>query len=342
MKFFFRVVLGGLVLFTTVLVFGISGGIYWAHERYEKAGPLEEAVFVTISHGSSVYSISEILMYYGVIDLSSFSPVNIFVHISKVTGQDNKLKAGEYKFTPHISMKEVLDKLEKGDVYTRKVTVREGLTNYETGRLLLQQKDLEIESMRKYSEGRLLPETYSYVRGDSNADILERMAAAMNRILEEAWENRAEGLPIKTKEEALILASIIEKETAVSSERKRVAGVFINRLRKGIALQSDPTVIYALTGGKPKNNGKGPLGRRLLTKDMGFDSPYNTYKYTGLPPTPIANPGKASIEAALNPEEHKYLYFVADGSGGHAFAKTLNEHNNNVAKWRKIRRQQKK
>ena len=261
--------------------------------------------------------------------------------MGKFTAQAEKIKAGEYELAHHISMQDILDKMERGQIFTRNVTIREGLTNYEISRLLLKQDDLDIKGTQKYPEGYLLPETYSYARGDSNADILARMSAAMDKVLNKAWENRTENLPVKTKEEALILASIIEKETALSSERKRVAGVFVNRLRNNMALQSDPTVIYALTNGEPENNGKGPLGRRLLKKDLEIDSPYNTYKYPGLPPTPIANPGKASIEAVLNPEEHKYFYFVADGSGGHAFGKTLAEHNSNVAKWRKIRAQKK-
>ena len=158
--------------------------------------------------------------------------------------------------------------------------------------------------------------------------------------LDKAWDARVNDLPFDSKEEAIIMASIIEKETGVSGERGDVAGVFTNRLRKGMPLQTDPTVIYAITGGKHKNDGKGPLGRRLLRKDMSIDSAYNTYKYPGLPKGPICNPGKASIEAALNPASNDYIYFVADGSGGHIFAKTLAEHNKNVAQWRKIRRSQ--
>lgn len=322
----------------TLLVIAVAAISYRIYEQYNKPGPLPEKTLLTIPRGSSVYSISEILFYNGVIEKQSYAPVNIFAHISKLTGQANTLKAGEYEFPAHISIKAILDKLEKGEAYSRKLTIREGLTNYEIKQLLLQQKELKITTAPKYAEGRLLPETYTYQRGESTAVILKRMALAMEKTIDIAWENRANNLPFKTKEEALTLASIIEKETALPSERKRVAGVFINRLRKGIALQSDPTVIYALTNGKHENNGKGPLGRRLLKKDLVFDSPYNTYKYPGLPPAPIANPGKASIEAALNPENHKYFYFVADGSGGHAFAKTLREHNANVAKWRKIRR----
>ena len=163
----------------------------------------------------------------------------------------------------------------------------------------------------------------------------------MTGAIDELWPTRAGNLPFTTEEEAITLASIVEKETGKPEERKRVAGVFINRLRQKIPLQTDPTVIYAITKGKPQNNGQGPLGRRLLSKDLEIDSPYNTYKYPGLPPGPIANPGRESIEAVLQPEEHNFIYFVADGSGGHVFAATLDEHNRNVTQWRKIRKEQK-
>ncbi|MEC9235203.1 MAG: endolytic transglycosylase MltG, partial [Pseudomonadota bacterium] len=175
---------------------------------------------------------------------------------------------------------------------------------------------------------------------ETRADIISRMTNAQKQVLDKLWPTRAENLPFKTREEALILASIIEKETGIGGERARIAGVFVNRLRIGMPLQTDPTVIYALTMGKHQNDGQGPLGRRLLSKDLKVDSPYNTYRYKGLPPTPIANAGRAAIAAALNPETHKYLYFVADGTGGHAFSKTLAEHNANAAKWRKIRKAQ--
>ncbi len=337
MPAFLKVLLSLFMFFVGLIALVAGGGAYYAHSQFNQPGPLQQATLFTINRGAHIGAVASDLKNSGIIT----NPL-IFKYMGKITGQAEKIKAGEYELAAYISMKDILDKLEKGEIFTRQVTIREGLTNYEIGRLLLRQKDLKIEGVEKYPEGHLLPETYSYERGDSNADIIARMASAMDRVLDEAWESREKGIPIKTKEEALVLASIIEKETAVASERKRVAGVFINRLRKGIALQSDPTVIYALTEGRPEDEGKGPLGRRLLRKDLEIDSPYNTYKYAGLPPTPIANPGKDSIEAALNPEEHQYIYFVADGTGGHAFAKTLAEHNSNVAKWRKIRRQQNK
>ena len=186
----------------------------------------------------------------------------------------------------------------------------------------------------------MLPETYNYTKAESRADILQRMRSAQQAAIDELWPKRAANLPFDTPEDALILASIVEKETGVGGERARIAGVFVNRLRIGMALQTDPTVIYALTMGKHKNDGQGPLGRRLLSKDLKVDSPYNTYRYPGLPPTPIANPGRAAIEATLNPEENDYFYFVADGTGGHVFSKILDEHNANAAKWRKIRKAQ--
>ena len=164
------------------------------------------------------------------------------------------------------------------------------------------------------------------------------MQESLRTLLDKEWPNRDPNLPFTTVEQALTLASIVEKETGVPSERKRIAGVFINRLRQGIPLQTDPTVIYALTKGQPKNDGQGPLGRRLLLKDLEIDSPYNTYKNVGLPPAPIANAGRDAILAVLHPETNDFLFFVADGTGGHVFARTLGEHNQNVANWRKLRR----
>jgi len=180
-----------------------------------------------------------------------------------------------------------------------------------------------------------LPETYHFHYGDSRTAILQRMREAMRETLAELWPERAQGLPIKSPEEAVILASIVEKETGVAGERPLVASVFVNRLEKGMRLQSDPTVAYALM------QANGALDRALTRQDWKFDHPYNTYVYAGLPPGPIANPGRAALQAVLNPAESDYLYFVADGSGGHAFAKTLAQHNRNVAKWKQIKRQRK-
>lgn len=328
-KFF----MGLIVLFVTIAIIGGGAAAWWASKEFLKPGSFDTAKEITVPAGAHIGGIADQLHYEGMIS----HPI-LFKLAGTATGQATKLKAGEYEIPARASIKEILDLLESGKVILRQITVREGLTNWEIQNLLLAHDGLaKGADFDLLPEGAYLPETYSYQKGDTAADIMAQMNQAMIKTIDALWETRAADLPFSTKEEALILASIIEKETAVADERERVAGVFVNRLRLGMPLQTDPSVIYALTLGAHKNDGQGPLGRRLLKKDLEIDSPYNTYKYVGLPPTPIANPGRASIAAALNPEKHDYLYFVADGNGGHAFGKTLDEHNRNVAKWRKIR-----
>ena len=332
-----RFVLGFFVyLITTGIVLG-SLGFFWAAHSFNAAGPLQENMLISVERGSGLKKIAYQLEETGAIENRY-----IFVAGAQFLGASGDLKAGEYELEAGISAKDIVTKMRDHDVFGRRVTIREGLTSFEIVRLLNGVKELSGEVSDVPAEGSLLPNTYDYQLNEPREAILARMAEDMSKVLDAAWEERIEGLPFETKEEALILASIIEKETSIAKERRKVAGVFVNRLKRGIALQTDPTVIYAITKGEHKNDGKGPLGRRLLRKDLQYDSPYNTYKYPGLPPGPIANPGKASIEAALNPAEHDYIFFVADGTGGHAFAKTLKEHNANVAKWRKIRREQSK
>ena len=317
-------------LFILIAV-AIGGGMY-ALASWKSPGPLSEEKEIIIPQGASVARISSILNEENVID----HPLS-FKIAARLLDKGSQLKAGEYLFPAHSSVLDTLDKLHEGSVLSRSVTIPEGLTSYQIVGLINDTPHLTDEVTEIPPEGSLLPETYSFTRGDSRQEKIKRMQEAMTKTLDELWENRAEDLPFTTKEEAITLASIVEKETGVPSERARIAGVFVNRLKAGIALQTDPTVIYALTGGKPEDNGYGPIGRRLLRKDLGYDSPYNTYKYPGLPPGPICNPGAAAIAATLNPEEHDYIYFVADGTGGHVFSKTLDEHNRNAAKWRKIR-----
>ena len=326
-----------LGLFMFLLTLGLiagAGGLYWASKEIRKPGSFDSSIDIIIAPGTGVGGIAEQLQYAGAID----SPM-LFRLAGRYTGQDSKLKAGEYEIPPGASILDILNLFESGRTVQRTVTIREGLTNFEIHQLLAGMKDLRQVEPEMKPEGAYLPETYNYTREESNADILSRMEIAMQSSMDELWSKRSPDLPFKSKEEALVLASIVEKETGLPDERARVAGVFINRLKQGIALQSDPTVIYALTLGEHENEGQGPLGRRLLKKDLEYDSPYNTYKNAGLPPGPIANPGRASLEAVLNPEKHDYLFFVADGSGGHVFARTLREHNINVAKWRSVRAQ---
>ncbi|MEC8165372.1 MAG: endolytic transglycosylase MltG, partial [Pseudomonadota bacterium] len=231
--------------------------------------------------------------------------------------------------------KRILGLLMAGKTALRQVTIPEGLMVSEVVAILDVAPALEGTTPVP-PEGSILPETYSYQFGETRAEVLNRMSKAMQHLLADLWANRKPGLPFKDPIEAVILASIVERETGVAEERSRVAGVFVNRLRRGMRLQSDPTVAYAAT------NGKQPLGRPLTRKDLDAAHPYNTYWIKGLPPSPISNPGRAALAATLNPLETDELYFVADGTGGHAFAKTLAEHNRNVAKWRKLQRERKK
>lgn len=211
-----------------------------------------------------------------------------------------------------------------------RVTLAEGVTSWQVIEELKQAEFLSGDIAERPAEGSLAPDSYEVTRGADRGALIARMQAAQAEILAELWQGRADGLPIETPEEALILASIVEKETGVPEERHQVASVFVNRLNQGIRLQTDPTVIYGIT------NGRGALGRGLRQSELRGETPYNTYVIDGLPPTPIANPGRAAIEAALNPDDTSFLYFVADGTGGHAFAETLAEHNDNVARWRAI------
>lgn len=292
--------------------------------RVVENGPLSDSVTVIVERGTSSQKAAELLFKNGVID----SPL-LFRLVLKYKNQENKLKAGEYLFEPRIPLSQVIDKLVSGDVVYHKVTIPEGYTVGQTMYLLSINDDLSGEFEDIPPEGAFFPETYTFQKGESRHLIMRKAIAVMQKKLQEIWDSRDEGLPYKNSAELLVMASIIEKETAVDNERFKVASVFVNRLRRGMRLQTDPTVIYALTEGKEE------LKRPLTRKDLETDSPYNTYKNTGLPPTPICNPGEASLYAAAHPDKTDYLYFVANGSGGHNFAKNLKEHNQNVSEWKK-------
>ena len=329
-KFFLTVFLLG---FAAILAVGAWLAI--AINKAHGPGPLPETKIVLIERGKGVAAIAETLESEGVIESSL-----IFKILTRIEVDQRPLKAGEYEFVTAIPMADALKQMREGKVYDRKVTFPEGVTAWQIVETLKDLPDMAGEIGEIPPEGTLLPETYHYIKNDDRAELLGKMKTAMDKVVADLWPTRDEGLPIKTEAEALVLASIVEKETGVAAERKKVAGVFINRLMKGMPLQSDPTVIYGITKGEIQTDGQGPLGRRLLTKDLQEDSPYNTYLNPGLPPSPIANPGRESIDAVLHPEKHEYIYFVADGTGGHVFARTLAEHNDNVARWRKIRRAQ--
>jgi len=324
MRFAVRILIGAVV------VIGIAAGAaLWGLTLVNRAGPLETDSAVVVPRGSGLEAISLALSDADIID----QPL-LFVAMAKITGANRALKAGEYAFPAHVSIAEALRILQSGKTVVRRFTVPEGLTSSQIVALIREEPALSGEIKDEPAEGSLLPETYHYSWGDSRAELLKRMQTAMQAAIKTAWDKRSLSLPLANPRQAIVLASIVEKETSVPQERARVAGVFINRLIANMRLQSDPTVAYAIT------QGAGALGRSLTRADWKFESPYNTYMVEGLPPAPIANPGKASIEAVMNPEQHDFVYFVADGSGGHAFAKTLAEHNRNVARWRDIMKQQ--
>lgn len=314
-----------LVLFLIVAA-PVAGFVAWISAAIGAPGPLAQEKIVYIAPGTSAKGISAQLETEGIV-----SQGWIFALAARLDSA-HSLKAGEYLFPPALSLGDVLALLQSGRTHQRQVTIPEGLMSFEIVKLLNTAEVMEGEITDIPPEGSLLPETYNYTRGMNRADLLARMQRDFRTTLDALWQDRDPGSLLKTPEEAVILASIVEKETGIASERPRVAGVFINRLRQGMPLQSDPTVIYAIT------EGKYALDRPLLRKDLNMPSPYNTYVTPGLPPTPIANPGKAALTAVLNPESHDFLYFVADGSGGHAFGKTHDEHLRNVGQWREIQK----
>lgn len=327
LKFLFKLIMLLILIAAAITFYGA--------QLFTQPGSLSDTKLVVVPRGTGIVQTAEMLERETVINNRW-----VFIAAAVATNKKSSIKAGEYEFTPAVPMAEVLAKLARGDVFKRAVTIREGLTSYQVIEWINKAKKLEGVLSDIPAEGTLLPETYNYAAGDTRAALVARMQKDMTATIEELWPKRAADLPLKTPQEAIILASIVEKETGVADERKRVAGVFINRLKLGMKLQTDPTVIYALTKGKPEDDGQGPLGRRLLRKDLETtDSPYNTYMYAGLPPGPIANPGRLSIEAVLNPEPHEFLFFVADGKGGHVFSKGAKEHERNVVEWRKIRAQ---
>jgi UPF0755 protein len=332
MKKAFIFLLGLAVYAATIAVVVTAAAFWWLAGEFRAPGPLKEPALFEVARGESLITIAANLSSAGAIE----QPL-VFIIGTRIMNAQSALKAGEYELPAGASPREIMDKIKAGDVVARRVTFREGLTSYEVVNILKGVPELEGEISAIPPEGSLLPQTYDYRMGEQRSAIIDRMQADMRKTIDELWPTRQADLPLASPQEALILASIIEKETGVEHERRRVAGVFINRLRRGMPLQTDPTVIYGITMGRHENEGQGPLGRRLLRKDLEADTPYNTYTRPGLTPTPIANPGRASIEAALNPEAHDYIYFVADGSGGHVFARTLAEHNANAAKWRELR-----
>jgi UPF0755 protein len=314
----------GLILLALLLVAVAWTG--WSfYSGWAGAGPLDREISFTVKEGATLTATARQLEAAGAI-----SSATQFLGRAKLLGGTASIKAGEYALPKAASNRTIFGILTGGRTVNRMVTIPEGMPS-----ILVHERLMAVDELTGDipvpAEGSVLPDSYAFEKGETRAAVLARMKKAMSDYLAQAWEKRSEGTVVKSPEEAIILAAIVEKETSIADERPTVAGVYSNRLRQGMMLQADPTIIYPITKGKP-------LGRRIRKSEIAAVNDYNTYAMTGLPKGPIANPGRASIDAVLNPAETKALYFVADGQGGHIFADTLAEHNENVRKWFELRR----
>ena len=318
-------VIVGNAMFTVLVVVSVTvgGALYLGEQRFESPGPLTEDKIVNIPRGLGIRDIAELLVREGVIDQPW-----VFIGGVLVLKARGDLKHGEYQFTKNASLADVVTTIVENKEVQHALTIPEGLTSEQIVAKLLENDALSGQIKEIPREGTLLPETYKFTRGMVREQIIQRMQHAHRQLLAEVWEHRNPEIPIKTPEQLVTLASIVEKETGKPEERSRVAAVFINRLKSKMRLQSDPTIIYGLTGGK------GALGRPIMKSEIEQPTPYNTYVIDGLPPGPIANPGRASLEAAANPARTKDLYFVADGTGGHVFSDNYEQHQKNVTRLR--------
>jgi UPF0755 protein len=317
--------LSGLLTFVLLGALATVGALAWLLKESRSPGPLAADTVVIIAREDDGGSIADQLERAGVIDSAMW-----FNILTVLDGNRGALKRGEYAFKAGMSMNEIENELIAHRVVRYKLTVPEGLTSEQVVDRLREDTVLTGEIRETPREGSLMPDTYYFERGDTRLSILSRMSKIQAKTVDEIWKARSPDLPIKSPWEMVTLASIVEKETGKTEERPRVAGVFINRLEKHMRLESDPTIVYGLA------QGKGTLGRSITRADLNQSTPYNTYIIEGLPPGPICNPGKAALEAVANPARGKDLYFVADGTGGHAFAATLDQHQKNVAHWRQI------
>src|SRR3954463_8763940 len=325
----FVIIGNAIITILIILMIGAGTAYYYGRQLLETAGPLTEDKIVNIPQRAGKRDIADALKREGVIN------VNPWVFIGGVFAlkASSDLKPGEYSFQKHASLRDVIATIVEGKVVQHSVTIPEGLTSEQIVARLTD-NDIFSGGLREMPrEGTLLPETYKFPRGTTREQVIQRMQQTQKRVLAEIWERRNPDIPIKSPEQLVTLASIVEKETGKADERSRVAAVFTNRLRQRIKLQSDPTIIYGLVGGK------GTLGRPIKRSEIQQPSPYNTYVIDGLPPGPIANPGRASLEAAANPARTRDLFFVADGTGGHSFSDTYDQHQKNVAKLRAMEKQ---
>src|SRR5438552_2372210 len=325
----FVVVGNAIITLLLVGMIGAGAAYYYGRQKLEAPGPLQEDKVVNVPARAGMADIADVLQREGVIDNNRWA----FIGAVLAMKARSELKPGEYSFQKSASLRDVIGTIVEGKVVQHSVTIPEGLTSEQIV-ARLSDNDIFAGSVREVPrEGTLLPETYKFPRGTTRDQVIQRMQQAQKRALAEIWERRSPDVPLKSPDQLVTLASIVEKETGKPDERSRVAAVFVNRLRQKIKLQSDPTIIYGLVGGK------GTLGRPIKRSEITQTSPYNTYVIDGLPPGPISNPGRASLEAAANPARTRDLYFVADGTGGHAFTETYDQHQKNVAKLRAMEKQ---
>ncbi len=311
--------------FGLIVVLVAIGALFLLVQDWGGRGPTPRNATFQVAEGATLSGTADRLEAAGMIPSAAR-----FKLFAKVFGSGAPIKAGEYRVPAHLSQADILKLLQGGKTLQRFVTIPEGLPSVVVQERLMAASGL-VGDVAVPIEGTVLPDSYSFQRGDTRQGVLDRMQRAMLKYLARAWDNRKPGIAVTTPREALILASIVEKETGKASERRTVAAVYSNRLKRGMMLQADPTIIYPITKGKP-------LGRRILRSEVQAVNAYNTYAMTGLPAGPICNPGRASIDAVLDPAQSTALYFVADGTGGHVFADTLDQHNANVQKWYAIRR----
>lgn len=321
------VIVGNAIITLLLLAMIGAGGAYvYGKQMLEAAGPLKEDKIVNIPARSKTRDIADTLQREGVIDVNPW----VFMGGAFALKASADLKPGEYEFRKNASLRDVIGTIVEGKVVQHAVTIPEGLTSEQIV-ARLSENDIFTGTVREMPrEGTLLPETYKFPRGTPREQVIQRMQQSQKRVLAEIWERRNTEIPVKTPEQLVTLASIVEKETSKADERSRVAAVFVNRMRQKMKLQSDPTIIYGLAGGK------GTLGRPIKRSEITQPSPYNTYVIEGLPPGPIANPGRASLEATANPARTRDLFFVADGTGGHSFTETYDQHQKNVARLRSM------
>ncbi|MEL4374298.1 endolytic transglycosylase MltG [Brucella cytisi] len=325
------VVFMNFMLSLVVLVLlGASALFYFGKTQFDGQGPLTTETTFLVKRGAGIAEVSNSLENREIV-----SDARIFRYGMRTLGHENDLKAGEYAIPAGASMRDVMNILISGKSIMYPLTIPEGLTVKQIFDRISADPTLVGDMPKDMPpEGSLFTDTLNFTRGTTRSEIIDRMVASQKKLVDDAWAKRGSDLPIKDKNEFVTLASIVEKETGIASERPHVASVFVNRLKKGMRIQSDPTIIYGLFGGAGK-----PSDRPIFKSDIEKPTPYNTYVINGLPPTPIANPGKAALEAVANPLDTEDLYFVADGTGGHVFSKTLQEHNANVRKWRSVEQQ---